>query len=1170
MSLRSANTEIRTKEGRSRRKSGAAKRPPRTCILILGMHRSGTSALTRVLNLMGAALPKNLVPAGRGNETGHWEPAKLAALNDGMLAEAGSSWNDWRKFDLLALPPERRNHYKEEISRLIGDEYGDAPLFVLKDPRICRIAPLYREVLGEMEIEMRPVIVHRMAVDVAASLATRDGIAPVHTHLVWLRHLLDAELATRGLDREFVSYDHLIADWRSVVSRIGAFLKIASIVGDGDCSAIDAFIAPSLRHHFRPADTLAEDPPGAKWQERMIRAFENMKLDPQAATRELDQINVLMDWAVSAFGPVIEAREKEAKAGLEKVRADGETGYRMRIDEREREHGEKLRQLAAEAQYTIGKLETESGAFANRLEAAEKALAAEKARSQQLDRKIQSAQIELEASIFRRLLDGQSRLLEKIRGLSPTLIPLQQLSRARCAQGVSSWTVSGEDPQFDLDLRDRAIAPGYYAIVAHVSANDHGMHNPRLYVDCGSGFSEATSIPLLFRKLAAGRWEARFSLAKEAIRLRLDPSTRPGTLYLSRVGLRPIGRVRRYGSLAAKLALRTIDNPGDAKRLGHSAIDAFRAGGVREIARRLRNIENRQDSGREYADWIRQYDVLTDADLASMRRLSANFPARPLISIVMPTYNSSDRYLREAIDSVFAQTYDNWELCIADDASTDGQVRKTLLEYQRRDSRIKVEFRKANGHIAMASNSALGLATGEWIALLDHDDKLAPHALFCMANAIVGNPGAKLFYSDEDKLDADGKRYGPYFKCDWNPELFRSHSMLTHLCVYHAESLRKLGGFRAGFDGAQDYDLGLRFVESIGEECIVHIPHVLYHWRAAKGSTALDSQEKPYAMLAGERALNEHYRRKGIKAAAKLIGIGFRTDYALPDPAPLVSIVIPARNRREMTERCITSITSRTEYPNFEIILVDNASDDADALAYFREIDRKGIAKVLRDSGPFNYSAINNRAVSRTNGSVIALLNNDVEVISPDWLARMVSLACRPGTGAVGAKLLFPDGTVQHGGVILGLGGLAAHAHQGIGRNDTGYSGRATLAQNISAVTAACLVIRKDHYLAAGGLNESDLAIAYNDVDLCLKLNKFGLRNVWTPFAELYHHESASRGYENTPEKLQRFNKEKAYMLRTWGREIGADIAYSPNLSLDSALFEPAFPPRREFPWRSS
>jgi len=626
-----------------------------------------------------------------------------------------------------------------------------------------------------------------------------------------------------------------------------------------------------------------------------------------------------------------------------------------------------------------------------------------------------------------------------------------------------------------------------------------------------------------------------------------------------------VGRIRNTIASGVHRGGGILPTLGKVKRV-------LRREGIKGLRRRYESVRRGPDAGiggakSEYERWIGLYDSITEDDKQQMRRMSKNFADRPLISVVMPTYNTPENLLREAIESVLAQTYENWELCIADDCSTDKNVREVLEEFSKKDKRIKVVYRKENGHISKASNSALEIASGEWVALLDHDDLLAPHALFCIVEAINKNPDAKLLYSDEDKVNQKGERCDPYFKCDWNYELFLSHNLITHLGVYHHDTIKKINGFCSEFDGAQDYDLALRFVSSIDSKEIIHIPHVLYHWRVMPGSTAMSADEKPYAMTAGERAVNDFLKIKNVDATADLIGFGYRVRYALPANSPLVSIIIPTRNGKDLVKTCIDSIETRTVYKNYEIILVDNGSDEQDAIEYFNELDKKKHIRVIRDDRPFNYSALVNNAVEYAKGSVLVLLNNDIEVISLDWLEELTGLALQPGVGAVGAKLLYPDDSLQHGGVILGLGGLAAHAHWKFPRSSPGYVGRAALRSNFTAVSAACLAVKKEHYTAVDGLDEKSLAVAYNDVDFCLKLYEKGLRNIWTPFAEMYHYESATRGYEDTPEKKKRFQKEKDFMLLKWDDIIRNDPAYSPNLTLDRSDFSLAFPPRVEKPW---
>lgn len=567
-----------------------------------------------------------------------------------------------------------------------------------------------------------------------------------------------------------------------------------------------------------------------------------------------------------------------------------------------------------------------------------------------------------------------------------------------------------------------------------------------------------------------------------------------------------------------------------------------------------------------YADWIRLFDTLTDFDRANMRATQSDFIDKPLISVLMPTYNPKTDWLIEAIESVRKQIYPHWELCIADDASPDPSIRPILERYAKLDPRIKITIRPKNGHISAASNSALELVSGKWVALLDHDDLLPEHALFWVTHTINAKPDVRMIYSDEDKTDENGRRFDPYFKCDWNPDLFYSHNMFSHLGVYETALFRQVGGFRLGLEGAQDYDLALRCIEQIHPTQIFHIPRVLYQWRVHAESTALTADSKPYAMIAGERAINEHFARTGVAGSVKLIGHGYEANYALPAELPLVSIIIPTRNGLNLLKQCIDSIFTKTTYSNYELLIVDNGSNEAETLSYLNVLSSSPqngkTVLVMRDDSPFNYSRLNNQAAQQANGDVLVLLNNDIEVISPDWLSHMVSHALRPGIGAVGAKLYYPDGTLQHAGVTLGVGGVAAHAHRLAPKGHFGYFGRAVLTQSFSAVTAACLAIRKNIYQQVGGLNEVELAVGYNDVDFCLRVREAGYRNIYTPLAELYHHESATRGSDLTEVNKARLDKEVAYMQQRWGALLQNDPAYSLNLTLGGDDFSYAWPSR--------
>jgi glycosyltransferase involved in cell wall biosynthesis len=595
------------------------------------------------------------------------------------------------------------------------------------------------------------------------------------------------------------------------------------------------------------------------------------------------------------------------------------------------------------------------------------------------------------------------------------------------------------------------------------------------------------------------------------------------------------------------------------------AYGLFRREGVAGLRRGMMVVKTRSESfdRNDYQAWLQRYATLTDESREAMRNKMAGFAVQPLISVLMPVYNAPVEFLSQAIESVRSQLYPNWELCIADDASTDPQVRALLESAAIQDSRIKIDFRASNGHISQASNSALTLAQGEFVALFDHDDLLTEHALYWIVEAINRNPDAGLIYSDEDKVDAANRRFDPYFKSELNYELLLAQNMICHLGVYRTALVRSLGGFRSDFDGAQDYDLALRVIEQLEPAQVVHVPHVLYHWRAIAGSTALAAGEKNYAAVAGRRAVVEHLARRGLAAevtAAPEASAQNRVRFACPTPQPLVSIIIPTKDRADLLEMCLNSLQAKTSYTNYEVIIVDNGSVEPATQALFDRLQAPRF-KVVRDDRPFNYSALNNNAARLARGELLCLMNNDIEILTPDWLEEMVSFACREDVGCVGARLWYPDGRLQHGGCVIGVGGIAGHSHKYLARGQVGYFARAVLHQSFSAVTAACLLVRRAVFEQMGGLDEQ-LVVAFNDVDFCLRVQAAGYRNVWTPYAEMNHHESASRGEEDSPEKIARFKKEIDCMKARWGDYLLHDPTYSYNLTLDGEDFSYAWPPR--------
>lgn len=528
---------------------------------------------------------------------------------------------------------------------------------------------------------------------------------------------------------------------------------------------------------------------------------------------------------------------------------------------------------------------------------------------------------------------------------------------------------------------------------------------------------------------------------------------------------------------------------------------------------------------------------------------------RQKISLLLCVRSGSTRHLSATIESVRAQTYPHWELRIMASPGYDPALREILWSFARNDARIGVRFLQAHRFAAVAADALC--AGSDYLGMLGEGDLLAPRALDCIAAGAAAYPDAALLYTDEDCIDDAGKRHAANFKPDWNPQLLLSQNYLGGLCVFRTEAAAAAGGFGNRLDATGSYDLALRLSEALSARQIRHIPEVLYHRRAPSVPAPLDKASHE----AGRRALETHLARNGIRGEVFDIPAagGYRIRYAISRKTPLVSIVIPTRDGLDWLRRSIGSIHGLSTYPHYEILVVDNQSRDPAMLACLDEIEARGEAKILRYDRPFNYPAINNFAVRHARGKVLCLLNDDTEVITPGWLEEMLGLLYQKDVGVVGAKLLYPDGTVQHGGDVVGVGGVANHAHAFLGRGEPGYQGRALLAQDMSAVTGACLMVWKSLYEKLGGLDERRLPVAFNDVDFCLRVREAGFRVVWTPHAELYHRESASRGKNRSVARARQAKGEAAYMRKRWKLALRHDPFYNPNLNHARPDFSPDY-----------
>lgn len=713
-----------------------------------------------------------------------------------------------------------------------------------------------------------------------------------------------------------------------------------------------------------------------------------------------------------------------------------------------------------------------------------------------------------------------------------------ELTPLSCIEKTNAglWRWAGSDPQFRLLPNSNVALKGYYMLEVSITDLKQSV-NASFFTGTQQGFYEKNSFNLSISRVAPGSKTVKriCYLDGHFDSFRFDPSEESGGCKDLSVKLIKLPEYR-----AKQLMLKKLAGKSQAYETLYENYNA---------------LFNKINVG-GYKSWIKQNEVNSDEAAQSLDVRFTDMAVKPLISIVCPVYNTKPEWLIACVESVIGQHYTHWELILVDDASPNQAHFDALRGYVNSDSRIKALYLDKNSHISASTNAGIGEASGNYVLFLDHDDELASNALLEICSVINDNPSAKIVYSDEDLMSEGGERITPHFKSNWNSELLRAHNYITHLCCYEKTLLESLGGMRLGYEGAQDYDLILRASNVVEADSIYHIPKILYHWRMVEGSTALSSGAKSYATDAGLRALKDHILHSDSDAQVDHARRDnfYTVTYSLPSALPKVSIIIPTRDGMGVLRPCIETLIDKTDYANYEVIILDNGSVEKETLSYLSQLSTRANFKVVRDDGEFNYSRINNNAVTYSDGELVCLLNNDIEIIQPNWLAEMVSIAIRKEVGCVGAKLLYPDGTIQHAGVILGLGGYAAHSHRGIGGNESGYFCRAQVRQQLSAVTGACLLIEREIFNEAGGLDEA-FQVAYNDVDFCLRVQALGYQNIYTPLAELIHHESKTRGEDTSAEKIKRFDKEKQLLSDRWGAQLNNDPFYNINLTRDCEDF---------------
>lgn len=692
-----------------------------------------------------------------------------------------------------------------------------------------------------------------------------------------------------------------------------------------------------------------------------------------------------------------------------------------------------------------------------------------------------------------------------------------------------------------FNLGENTLFPkSWYDLEIHLSENQPSCVNG--FMDFGDGLLSCS--PFVLYKEEDDFYRARLFI--DEMPKAVVFSDFSDTALSTKLDLKKCSKVKIYGALAYRALKTFFENPAaNTPRLIRNITHFVKDKSFTQI--RPSGLTNES----AYQAWIDKYDFKAE-DRAEVEETVQALRLNPKISVIIPAYKTKLEILKETLGSLQSQIYQNWEACICIDGELEPSVRAYLEALTQSDPRVLLTSNETSMGIAGATNQAFSLATGAWTGFLDHDDLLRPHSLATFVEVIENNPDVKIIYSDEDKVDDEGKRFDPYFKCGFSDELILSMNYFNHLTMIETNEIRKAGIWNSDLDGAQDYDMVLRVISNIARDAIFHIPKILYHWRASQYSEALTRDIKQNANFAGAKAVENYLNREDISASVTICAHSGYNRVTLPKThgeAAKISIIIPTRNQKNLLERCVTSIFENTTYPNFEIIIIDNESDDDATKKYMADVSQNEAITVLNYDKPFNYSAINNFAVEHAAGDIICLLNNDTKVLTSGWLSEMQAWLNREGVGCVGAKLLYPNQTVQHGGVILGIGGIAGHSHKYFPTSELGYYGRLSVVQNFSAVTAACMMFKKTDFLKVGGLNAEDLAVSYNDVDLCLKFLSAGLRTVWTPYVELIHYESMSRGKGVSDEKRVQWSNEARYMRLTWESLLEEDPYYSPNLT---------------------
>ncbi|MFC1705774.1 glycosyltransferase, partial [Planctomycetota bacterium] len=1150
------------------RGSGPAPATRRTALLVLGMHRGGTSAVTRVLNLLGADLGERLVEPHPDNPRGYWEHAEITALHHQMLLGLGRGWDDPTPMPPGWLDRPGVVDAGERLLKILNRDFGSSSLLCLKDPRLCRIVPLWRELLPRFACAPRFVIAIRNPTECARSLAVRDGCKHARAHVLWLRHMLEAEAATRGFPRVFVSYDRLLSDWKAESQRMGRDLSLSWPVSLSTAAArIDAFLEEGLRHHRVGKEELDGD------DAVPVRVRDAYRALASAARGDTDNLEQTLDTVGAEVttadrllsGLLTELRDKLKKDQVELLDLEG----------RHAELGEELRRTRVELEITSARQRELQEELNGRDEATPSELE-EAGESGQTETRVKNDSPPMDGpdeaakeasprldSAFSRVGSHAGRVYRLLRrwfGVTVRrLIPRPLREVISTSEG---FLACGPRPSLLL-CDQRSEAPRRWTLLRWRARAQRGTLCPKLYVDGGTGFVAEPAFA--FPTAPTERVSVLIRLPDRVDRLRVDPMQSPGPFCLDRVLAVELGLFHVALLLARDLLLAAVREKGSIVATVTSGIGfLIRHGreGLKTWLRANYQFHGEQVGGMALAAeqraqtppvdpiaaWhgVNQWTDRRREHLEARLRETASLPR---FSLLVPAPTPECQALELTMRSVLDQVYGDLEMIVATGQSLRSSAPDFLDQCASRDSRVRLIRTDPWAGTPQAVNQAATHATGSFVAALEPGDELAPDALGEVALYVAAHPETDYLYTDEvvGSGEGDDSLEEPTFKPDFSPELLLSIHYTARLSVIRCALFEELGGMRTALDGAHEHDLALRATERARH--VGHLPLVLC--RRNTGEARASSQfHAKQSVMAGRRAVSEALARRERPgdvfwpAWAEVSGaLRFGHDFA--DTGPTVAVVIPTHNQSELLRSCLDSL-GKTTYQNLEVVVVDDRSSCEETLTYLESLSHR-VLRIASPGGRFNFAYLLNRAVDRVVSEYVLFLNNDIEVLEPRWLSRMMGLARLPGVGVVGARLLYPDGRLQHGGVVHGsCGGLPAHVCSGAPGDERGRLDQLELTCNCAAVTGACMLTPRRLFLELGGLDEERFRAAFNDVDYCFRVRDRGLRCVYTGGAELLHHEAATRGVEVDPLEEAAF-RERYRSLR--------DPYYSPHLSLTEPRF---------------